>query len=78
MSETRQRGTDKGDVVTEELRDGVWHVVPAIANSADAALVAMLESVGAVVVDVSADAFGDTMLVPLAKPRRGRPPRVAA
>lgn len=27
MTETRQRGTDKGDVVTEELRDGVWHVV---------------------------------------------------
>jgi len=29
MNETRQRGTDKGDVVTEELRDGVWCVVAA-------------------------------------------------
>jgi hypothetical protein len=27
MTETRQRGTDKGDVVTEELIDGVWVVV---------------------------------------------------
>jgi len=30
MSETRQRGTDKGDVVTEELRDGAWCVVDAV------------------------------------------------
>jgi hypothetical protein len=27
MTETRQRGTDKGDVVTEALIDGVWVVV---------------------------------------------------
>ena len=27
MTETRERGTDKGDVVTETLIDGVWTVV---------------------------------------------------
>jgi hypothetical protein len=68
MIETRLRGTDKGDVVTEALVDGVWTVVDRHALDVE-----MLKIGEAVMVDVN-----QTPDIETDKPRRGRPPKAVA
>jgi hypothetical protein len=66
MTETRLRGTDKGEVVSEAFVDGEWVIVPD-ASYRHAVDVQMLKIAEAVLLDV-----------PSGKPRRGRPPKPAA
>jgi hypothetical protein len=61
MTETRLRGTDKGEVVTEALVEGVW--VEASDPIADVATE----------VDAAGEAYDE--MVASAPKRRGRPPK---
>ena len=74
MTETRLRGTDKGEVVTEALVDGVWAVVPTPAIDT-APLIVLDESQAPA---SSATVAGGNVADTFPTPRRGRPRKAAA